>query len=385
MPETLLTTDNSRVIFTNHQGTDLPTLVAIVGIHGNEPASIQAMEALFEPKNKGNFDFKGNVFVLKGNTRALESRQRYISRDLNRIWTHENLHLVRMKHEKAPGFSYPELREMALLDQLINSIIAVYGSGKILFADLHTTSADSCAFLPFNDTLPNRAMARHFPVPLILGIEEYLDGPLMSHINDLGYPALGFEAGKHDDPQSARRHQAFIKLCMHHLAIIHLSPADVLAEEGLLTNDLGIKSGFYEILCRYPIGPDQKFEMKPGFSNFKPVRKGHELAINNGIPVRSQYKGMVFLPLYQSQGEDGFFIVKPVSSFWMGLSKWLRKTFLPKLLPLLPGISQKSHSENRFLVDPRIARWLNKEIFHVLGFRIYYSSPGKNWEIIKRD
>lgn len=385
MPDTLLTTNNSRVIFANHQGVKLPTLVVIVGIHGNEPASIYAMETLFQDKNPGKFKLKGNVFVLKGNAEALKSHQRFITKDLNRIWTSENLNLVRMKNQDEPGFSYSELKELALLDQLINSIIAVYGSGKILFADLHTTSSESCAFLPFNDTLPNRSMARHFPVPLVLGIEEYLEGPLMSHINDLGYPALGFEAGKHDDPQSARRHEAFIKLCMTHLGIIEMSANDIAREEKFLKNNLGIKSGFYEILCRYPVGPDQRFEMKPGFSNFNPIQKGHELAKNNDLPVISQYKGMVFLPLYQSKGQDGFFIVKPVSSFWLGLSKWLRKTFLPDLLPLLPGISKIARSENRFLVNPKIARWLNKEIFHLLGFRIRYKAAGSHWEIIKRE
>jgi len=385
MPDTLLTTDNPRVMFAHHQKVDLPTLVVIVGIHGNEPASVHAMQALFKDKNIPKFDLMGNVFIIKGNAEALKFQQRFIGKDLNRIWTSENLQLVRMKNKEEPGFSYPELKELALLDQLINAIVAIYGSGKILFADLHTTSSESCAFLPFNDTLSNRKMAKHFPVPLVLGIEEYLDGPLMSHINDLGFPALGFEAGKHDDPQSAKRHKAFIKLCMFHLGIIKMSDADIEKEEMLLKNTLGIQSGFYEILCRYPVGPDQSFEMRPGFKNFNPIKKGHELARNNGFPVISQHKGMVFLPLYQSKGQDGFFIVKPVSSFWLWLSSWLRRTFLPDLLPLLPGISRKEPSGNRYLVNPAIARWLNKEIFHLLGFRIHYKALKNQWEIIKRD
>lgn len=341
MPDTLLTTHNPRILFAHHQDEKLNTLVVIAGIHGNEPASVLAVEALFGDKNRGRFNFQGNVIVLKGNNEALKRKQRYIEKDLNRLWTKENLNLVRLKNSGASGFSYPELEELASLDQLITTIIATYSSGDMLFVDLHTTSSESCAFLPFNDTLVNRSAAKQFPVPLILGIEEYLEGPLMSHINDLGFPALGFEAGKHEDPDSIRRHQAFIKLCMNYLGIIRLTKEDKELEEGWLKSNLDIPEGFYEILCRYPIDPEQDFKMKPGFFNFNPIQKGHELAHKNGEPVTSPYKGMVFLPLYQKMGQEGFFIVRPVSKFWLWLSQILRKTVLPNLLPLLPGISRK--------------------------------------------
>lgn len=385
MPETLLTTNNPRILFAHHQDETLPTLVVIAGIHGNEPASVMAMEGLFNEKYRGRFSFQGNVLVLKGNEQALKRKERYIEKDLNRIWTKENLNLVRMKDSGESGFSYPELEELAALDHLITTIIDKYATDKILFTDLHTTSSESCAFLPFNDTLVNRSVAKQFPVPLILGIEEYLEGPLMSHINDLGYPALGFEAGKHEDPDSIRRHQAFIKLCMNHLGIIHLTITELKSEEGYLKNNRDIPEGFYEILCRYPISPEQDFEMKPGFFNFNPIQKGHELAQNNGKAVISPYKGMVFLPLYQQMGQEGFFIVRPVSKFWLWLSKILRKTFLPEMLPLLPGISRKKTYQNRYTANPKIARWLNKEIFHLLGFRIVLKDPDSYWELVKRE
>lgn len=385
MSDPLLTTDNPRILFAHHGDPQLPTLVIIAGIHGNEPASVMAMESLFGSPPGGNFTLQGNVLVLKGNNQALKRKLRYIEKDLNRIWTADNLHLVRMKNSEQDRFSYPELEELAALDRLITTIIARYGRGRILFADLHTTSSESCAFLPFNDTLVNRAVAKQFPVPLILGIEEYLEGPLMSHINDLGLPALGFEAGRHEDPGSIRRHQAFVKLCMNYLGIIHLPATDIASEEDHLKNNQDIRPGFYEILCRYPLRPKQQFEMKPGFFNFNPIQKGLVLASSDGKPVISPYKGMVFLPLYQQMGQEGFFIVRPVSRFWLWLSEVLRKTFLPEILPLLPGISRKTPQANRYVVNPRIARFLNKEIFHVLGFQIVRKDPATHWELVKRD
>ena len=38
--------------------------------------------------------------------------------------------------------------------------------------------------------------------PIVLGIEEYLQGPLLSYINTLGYVSLGFESGQHDNKQA---------------------------------------------------------------------------------------------------------------------------------------------------------------------------------------
>jgi hypothetical protein len=384
MFEPLLDTGNPRVLFAHHRDTRSPTLVIVAGIHGNEPASVIAMESLFGSQADSNFSFHGNVLVLKGNEQALRQNLRYIAKDLNRIWTTENLRRIRRKDVGQNGFAYPELEELAALDQLITAILARYGQGRLLFADLHTTSSESCAFLPFNDTLVNRAVAKQFPVPLILGIEEYLEGPLMSHINDLGFPALGFEAGRHEDPGSIRRHQAFVKLCMNYLGIIHLSAVDIAREEGFLKSKQDVRPGFYEILCRYPLGPEQRFEMKPGFFNFNPIRKGHLLASNDGKPVISPYKGMIFLPLYQKMGQEGFFIVRPVSRFWLWLSQVLRKTRLPDILPLLPGISKKEPQANRYAVNPKIARFLNKEIFHLLGFQIVLKDPATHWELVKR-
>jgi hypothetical protein len=93
---------------------------------------------------------------------------------------------------------------------------------------------------------------------------------------------------------------------------------------------------------------------------------------------------MIFLPLYQKMGQEGFFIVRPVSRFWLWLSQVLRKTRLPDILPLLPGISKKEPQANRYAVNPKIARFLNKEIFHLLGFQIVLKDPATHWELVKR-
>lgn len=62
----------------------------------------------------------------------------------------------------------------------------------------------------------------------------------------------------------------------------------------------------------YHIRPDETFVMRPGYSNFDPVVQGEELATSDGELVTAPHDGMILMPLYQRQGEDGFFIVEEV-------------------------------------------------------------------------
>ena len=50
--------------------------------------------------------------------------------------------------------------------------------------------------------------------------------------------------------------------------------------------------------------------MKPGFKNFQAVTKGELLARYDDQDVKAEADGMILMPLYQAQGNDGFFIVK---------------------------------------------------------------------------
>ena len=52
--------------------------------------------------------------------------------------------------------------------------------------------------------------------------------------------------------------------------------------------------------------------MEPGFVNFQAIEKGELLAYQNGQPVKSEWDAFIFMPLYQSQGNDGFFVIQEV-------------------------------------------------------------------------
>ena len=54
------------------------------------------------------------------------------------------------------------------------------------------------------------------------------------------------------------------------------------------------------------------FEMMPGYENFQEVQKGDVLARDNNGEIIAQQKGLIFMPLYQQLGDDGFFIVREI-------------------------------------------------------------------------
>ena len=52
--------------------------------------------------------------------------------------------------------------------------------------------------------------------------------------------------------------------------------------------------------------------MKEGFKNFDRIEKGQLLATDRHGNILSPTDGLILMPLYQKQGENGFFIVREV-------------------------------------------------------------------------
>ena len=226
------------------------------------------------------------------------------------------------------------------------------------------------ASIAINDQLNNRRFALSFPVPTVLGIEEYLSGPLLSYLNDLGPVALAFEAGQHEDPGSAEIHESFIWLAMATAGVIR--PADIPHHDDHLRRlncAIPADQGIFEVLFRHGLTPDDGFRMKPGYRNFSPVRKGETVAQDQNGPIRAVKRGRIFMPLYQTIGNDGFFLIRRVPGWALTLSRWLRNRNFDRWLTKLPGVSSCPDQPDTLIVDRSTARFLATQIFHLLGYR----------------
>ena len=124
--------------------------------------------------------------------------------------------------------------------------------------------------------------------------------------------------------------------------------------------------------------------MRPDFENFETIQKDQLLAFSQGLEIRADRKGRIFMPLYQKQGEDGFFILRRISRLWLEFSKVARKWKINHFLRLIPGVKQDPENEFILLVNPKTARFMAKDIFHLFGYRQQIYKDDK-MHFIKRD
>lgn len=342
-----------------------PTIIFIGGIHGNEPSGVFAIHQVFQELEHKKHLIKGNIYGLAGHLWALERGERYHKRDLNRLWT--SARMMRLNAGKMVAENEDEAQQIELYDTI--KLILDKENGPFYFMDLHTTSSKTMPFLTVNDSLLNRKFVKNYPVPIILGIEEYLDGPLLSYINEIGYVAFGFESGQHNELASIENHVAFIYYSLALTGSIEKDKIDTKSWYNLLLNRTKNIRSIYEIYFRHAIIEGDEFIMEPNFDNFQKVVKSQKIANSNGKSLYAKKNGRIFMPLYQSKGDDGFFAIRRIRKVYLMLSTIFRKLHLDIILPLLPGVKWASDKHDVLLVDRRTAWFLAKKIFHLMGYR----------------
>ena len=343
-----------------------PTLIILGGIHGNEPAGVLAAERVRCRMKRLNTVLRGEVVLLRGNTRALEQRSRYIDADLNRQWTSENVRTAGSEKQNIPVVS--EFREQGELLAIVSEVVS-RARGEIYFLDLHTTSAPGQPFATVGDTLRNRRFALTFPLTIVLGLEEQIDGTMLEYINNLGAVTLGVEAGQHEAMTSVDHHEAVIWNAAVSTGNLLRTDWPELDESRSLLRRAGGGKRVVEVRHRHAIVPEDHFKMEPGFRNFQAVRRGQVLARDRTGEIKAPEKGLILLPLYQPLGDDGFFLGREVKRFWLKLSALLRKLKVQHFVHLLPGVRRDPLNENVLIINTRIARILPLQVFHLLGFR----------------
>lgn len=343
-----------------------PSLVVFGSVHGNEPSGLIAMRNIAPELQELAAGLGGRVYFLAGNTRAISRDVRYIDCDLNRHWTDEKV-VQNSPDSEITANAAEDLEQRELL-KIIDSVFST-AQDEIYSMDLHSTSAKSSPFAMIGDTLRNRRFAQKFPATFLLGIEEQLDSTILEYINNLGAVTLGFEAGQHTDKIAIESQEALIWLALLNTGILSGSQARREKHEETLRRAMGSEKRIIEIRYRHAISAADEFVMKPGYENFQQVRKGEVVAEDKTGEIRARETSLILMPLYQSQGNDGFFLGREISPFWLWLSRILRNLNIGNLMRFLPGVKQEPNNIDSFIVNTRIARILPLQIFHLLGFR----------------
>ena len=339
-----------------------PTIVFFGGIHGNETAGVFALKEVFEKIKETQV--VGTIYGISGNLKALKTNQRFIDKDLNRVWLKENLSQL----ENKTNLNNEE-REQQELYRILKHILKEE-EGPFYFIDLHTTSSKTLPFITINDALINRKFSSLFPVPVVLGIEEYLDGPLLSYINQLGYVSLGFESGQHDDLSAITNNVAFIFLSLIYAGALEQGEVQNFHDYyDILVNASDQDKEVYEVVYLHRLLKTKNFKMKPNFKSFQNVKKGEQLATEENKTIESPYSAKIFMPLYQQKGSEGFFIIKKIHPFFLSLSEVIRKLKMDTLITILPGITWMDKQRGVLRVNLKITKYLAKQIFHLFGYR----------------
>jgi succinylglutamate desuccinylase len=296
-----------------------PLVLVFAGVHGNETAGIAAVERALHLLQTcyrgGDQAFAGTLLALRGNLPAIESGRRFIDRDLNRMWSPE--HLERIKHSD-PDRLQNEDRQMVDLLDCVHDALQTYQPETLVMLDLHTTSADGGVFcIPAGEASSLR-LAKALHAPVVLGLLDGIQGSLLhfaegNHFAVGGFPkhtiGVAFEGGRHADPASVDH---CLSAVIHTLRATGCIADDALAGcyDDVLQKDVRPLPKVTRLRYVHSIRPGDGFVMRPGYLNFQPIHAGEHLADDVEGPILARCDGMVLMPLYQSIGSDGFFVVE---------------------------------------------------------------------------
>ena len=290
-----------------------PLLLCIGGLHGNEPAGVRALEAVVETIAARRGSMKGDFVAVAGNLPALEAGRRFIAYDLNRVWTLAGVAEASSPRVAEGGPPQPEDLERVRIIEVLDEV-ARSRRGPVYVLDIHTTSGGGGAFTTATDAARNRRFAMAIPVPLVMRLDEHLEGTFNSYMDHLGYTAAVFECGQHEEAEARVRAASAVWLAIRAAGLLGDGDAP---EAAAASRTLGrAYRGLPRVLestYRHPVEPHDRYRMRPGFRNFQPVRAGDVVGDDRRGEVAVPSSGRLLMPLYQEQGEDGFFVVREIA------------------------------------------------------------------------
>ena len=129
-------------------------LLLSAGIHGNETAPIELLDALLHGIARGDIKPRARVLFLFGNPQAIRRGERFVEQDINRLFNG--------RHQLSSGF---EALRAAELEQFARVFFSLPGRTRLHY-DLHTairgSKIEQFALYPFKEGRPHsrRELAR---------------------------------------------------------------------------------------------------------------------------------------------------------------------------------------------------------------------------------
>jgi len=276
--------------------------IVIGGMHGNEQNGVEAIKNILPQLKKVFEPNQGKIFFLKGNTKALDLNERFLDKDLNRLW------LDKYIKDKQPEIA--DVEQLQILHEIIVNDICQGKFDNCTFLDLHTFSAKSGIFCIPAGNEKSVAFARSFGVPFIEKLSEKLPGTALGYFGKKGMTSVVFEGGTHNTKEATENLEAGL---WHSLAYAGLIDENLEKVKESRRKLIDISEAFphhLELTYRHKLEDYHNFKMNKGYYNFKPVKQSEPLAVQDQQQIKSPSNGFMLMPLYQKKGSDGFFIVQ---------------------------------------------------------------------------
>lgn len=283
-----------------------PTLIVVGGIHGNEPAGIEAARLVLAALTPLAPRLSGEFAALAGNLEGLAQGKRFLFRDLNRQWTPERIAALRRAPlgEGAHAEDREQLELLAALEEIL-----LRARGPVYLLDLHTTSAPGVPFSVAGSSPRSLDFALQFPSVILMGLQDMLGGVMTEYFTSRRVIALAVEGGQHQDRAAVECHESLLWMTLRYLK--QLPPGsgpEMEVSRQRLEEARGALPRVIDVEERHSIRPEDHFVMEPGFENIQPVGEGVLLARDRAGEIRARKSRLLVMPLYQALGDDGFFL-----------------------------------------------------------------------------
>ena len=289
-----------------------PRLVILAGVHGNEPSGVVALRRVFQQLREENIALSGTIAGVLGNQEALRKNVRYVQEDLNRLFLPEYIEQV----TSIPTSHTAEARELLELLSLVKSY-ETKPHERPFFVDCHTTSSASIPYISLNEGFSDSyRFAQNIPATTVIGVEKEIKGCLAEWLNLRGWHGFTFEAGQHEAPLSVQNQEAIIWLALLHSGCLseENAPGHLAQARATLHRQGSQQHDVYRSVSSYRIREGEHFRMEPGFVNLQRVHRGQHLATSDGKPLYATQDGHILMPLYQKQGNFGFFMAEEMKN-----------------------------------------------------------------------
>lgn len=295
-----------------------PLLICFGSMHGNEPAGKKALDLMFkmlevEPITNESFCYNGKFVGMIGNLQAFAQKKRYLDKDLNRQFKVDNVaRLLKLDEESLQN----EDKELVQIIRAVKKEINTYKPEKLYILDLHTTSSVDGIFCITTEDKESIDIAVGLHAPVIKGFLEGVKGTTLHYFTteNMGVEtvAVTFESGQHDEPLSINRAIAAITNCMRIIGSVREEDVENRHNQLLIEFCRNLPK-VAELIERHDITEEDEFIMRPDYNNFQRLKAGEIIADDKNGPISVDKDCLLLMPLYQKQGEEGFFLIKEVS------------------------------------------------------------------------